>query len=416
VIRRIVQQIRGNGFFANAFYLMVSTIMLAAFGFLFWVVITKSYDPAEVGIATTLLSLSGLLALLGQAGLDTALVRFLPHTPNKNSYISSSLIVAGCISTGISGVVGCLLPLFSPDLSIMQGFGAWAAFVLFTAVTSLNAIIMAVFLAHKKARHTLALNAVLSICKIALPFMVVQGNALTIFILAGCAQAAALVYGLVWLHRRYGFRFTCKLDFDMLALVRRFSFSMFGASILNLLPPTILPLIIVANIGSAQAAFYYIAFTIATVLYTIAYASMQSVFAEGSHNQAALRSFIGKAGLLIGALLVPAALVIGILSPFLLGIFGSAYAAQSSALLRLFALAALPVATYSALGAIFKVTKNLRGILLTNSVFAVAVLGLSALWLPQYGLIAVGCAWLAGNIIASAAGTLFLLKKPQAIS
>lgn len=412
MIQRLLAQLKSNSFFANAFYLMLSTVMLAAFGFVFWVVVTKGYDPAEVGIATTLLSLSGLLALLGQAGLDTALVRFLPQTTNKNAYISSSFIVVAGISAVVSGIVGLALPLVSPELAHMQGPGVWASFVFFTVATSLNAVANAVFLAHKRARYILALNAVLSLSKVTLPFIVTQGNAMTIFILAGIAQVAALACGLWWLHGHYGFRFTYKLDTAMLRLVRRFSFSMFGASILNLLPPTILPLIIVAQIGPAQAAFYYIAFTIATVLYTIAYASMQSVFAEGSHNRAALRGFITKAGLLISALLIPSAILIAILSPFLLGIFGPAYAAQSSTLLQLFTLSALPVAAYSALGAIFKVTKNLRGILYMNSVYVVVILGISALFLPQFGLITVGWAWLAGNLAATTVGAGFMLKKP----
>lgn len=411
MIKRLLTQLTGNGFFANAFYLLTSTVTLAAFGFVFWTIIAKSYDPAEVGIATTLLSLSGLLALLGQAGLDAALIRFLPHATNKNAYISSAFIIVGVISIAISGLAGLLLPFISADFAHMTGFGAWASFAFFTAVTSLNAIVLAVFLAHKRARYILALNTALSISKVALPFIITKGNAMTIFILAGVAQTIALVFGVMWLRRSHGFRFQLKLDMDMVRLVRKFSFSMFGASILNLLPPTILPLIIVAQIGPAQAAFYYMAFTIATVLYTVAYASMQSVFAEGSHNQAALRGFIVKAAIVVGALLVPAAALIALLSPFLLGIFGAEYAAQSSTLLQVFALAALPVAAYSALGTIFKVTKNLRGILYMNSVYAVVILGASALWLPHAGLIAVGWAWLTGNVVAAVIGLTFCAKK-----
>lgn len=390
---------------------MASTVTLAAFGFVFWVLITKSYDPSEVGVATTLLSLSGLLALLGQAGLDTALVRFLPHATNKNAYICSVFIVVASISATASGLVGMVLPLISAEIAHMQGFGMWAAFVFFTVVTALNTVTNAVFLAHKRARYILALNAALSVGKVALPLAVTPGNAMTIFILVGIAQLVALACGLWWLRRSQGFRFTLKLDLDILRLMRKFSFSMFGASILNLLPPTLLPLIIVAQAGPAQAAFYYMAFTIATVLYTIAFASMQSVFAEGSHNQAALRGFIGKAGLLIGGLLVPAATLVALLSPLLLGIFGPAYAAQSSTLLQVFALAALPVAAYSALGAIFKVTKNLRGIIYMNSVYAVIILGMSALLLPQAGLIAIGWAWIIGNIAAVAVGASICFKK-----
>lgn len=411
MIRSVIARLKGNGFFANAFYLMASTVVLAGFGFVFWVIVTNTYDPAAVGIATTLLSLSGLLAQLGLSGFDATLVRFLPNAANKSTYISSALIIVAGSSTMLAGAVGALLPLISPSLGETASPGAWLAFVVFTAITALNAVINAAFLAHKRARYILALNAALSVSKVVLPFAITHSSALTIFILAGIAQLIAFIWGMWWLHRTQGFTFTPRLDTDMLRLVRRFSFSMYGASILNLLPPTVLPLIIVAQIGPSQAAFYYMAFTIATMLYTIAYASMQSVFAEGSHNQAALRAFVTKAGRLIAILLAPAALITAVASGMLLSVFGSSYVAQAGGLLQLFAFAALPVAAYSALGAIFKVTKNMRGILCMNIIYAAIIIGGSTLYLPIYGLAAIGWAWLAGNMAATIAGAYFAATK-----
>jgi O-antigen/teichoic acid export membrane protein len=406
-----LQRLRGNSFFANAFYLMLSTVVLAAFGFVFWVIVTRTYDPASVGLATTLLSLSGLLSLLGLAAFDTALIRFLPSAPNKSTYISTALLVVAATSALLSGGVAAVLPHIVPGLSIFQDAAVWAAFTFFTIVTSLNTVINATFLAYKRARSILALNTTLSLSKVLLPFVVTHGNAVTVFILVGVSQLVALGFGLWWLRRSHNYRFTPRIDTDMLRKVRTFSFSMFVASMFNLLPPTLLPLIIVAHIGPAHAAFYYIAFTIASVLYTIAYASMQSVFAEGSHNQAALRHFLAKAGIVIGVLLLPCALLLAILSPFVLGIFGAAYAQNSSVILQLFALAALPVALYSAFGAIFKVTKNLSGMISMNIVYATTVIGYSAWQLQASGLTAVGWGWFWGNTAACVVGGYFLLRR-----
>src|SRR6185503_12751685 len=162
--------------------------------------------------------------------------------------------------------------------------------------------------------------------------------------------------------------------------------------------------------GPANAAYYYMAFTIAGALYTIAYASMQSVFAEGSHNEAAIRAHVIKALKLVAILLFPAALLTAALASFFLGWFGHAYAQQATALLQLFALGAVPVAIYSAMGAIFKVTKNLGGIVCMNAVYAVVTLG-AAYWLtPTLGLVAIGTAWIIGNIAACGIGALFLLN------
>jgi O-antigen/teichoic acid export membrane protein len=155
------------------------------------------------------------------------------------------------------------------------------------------------------------------------------------------------------------------------------------------------------------------AFTLASVLYTIAYASMQSAFAEGSHNEATMGAHVKKAAKFLAVLLLPAALLMALMSSFLLTVFGPDYAREASALLQLFALGALPVAVSSAMGAIFKVTKNLRGVVSMNTTFAVITLSLSYFLVPTQGLLAIGWAWIIGNLAACGIGALFLLRIPK---
>src|SRR5664279_2702355 len=88
-----LRRLHKSTFLINALYLMLSTFVVAAMGFLFWVFVAHAYDAATVGLATTLLSISGLLSLLGLAGFDSTFVRFLPGTKNKNEYINSGFIV-----------------------------------------------------------------------------------------------------------------------------------------------------------------------------------------------------------------------------------------------------------------------------------------------------------------------------------
>ncbi|HSX01976.1 MAG TPA: oligosaccharide flippase family protein [Candidatus Saccharimonadia bacterium] len=394
----------------NAFYLMLSALVVAGAGFLFWLVVTRRYDTAAVGVATTLLSVSGLLSLLGLAGFDTTFVRFLPRSQRQNDYINSGLIIVALMSAVLAAGVAVVLPRVAPQLGVVSGGWALIGFVFFTAITSLNVLTNAVFLAFKQARSIFIINALFSAVKVVAPVLAGRGDAVTIFVLAGLAQLIGLALSLVWMRRRCGWRFWPRLDLEALRLVRRFSLSVYASSILNLLPPTLLPLIIVRQMSSASAAYYYMAFTIAGVLYTIAYSSMQSVFAEGSHDEAAIRQHVARAARLIAVLLLPAALLIALISHDLLTLFGHAYAQGAATLLQLFAVGALPVAVYSALGAIFKITKNLRGVVTMNVVYAALILGLSYWLVPQFGLVAVGWSWLIGNTAACGVGGLFLVK------
>ena len=409
-LRLQLNQLRNSTFFVNACYLMLSTFVVAAAGFGFWVVVAHAYSTDAVGLATTLLSVSGLLSLLGLAGFDTTFVRFLPGSDRKNEYMNSGLILVAVISAVFAVGFAMVLPVISPRLSVLGTGWGLASFVFFTVVTALNVLTNAVFLAFKQARYIFGINTISSIGKVTLPLVVARGSALTIFALAGLAQLLGLVLSIGWMYRRCGYTFLPRIDLAALRVVRKFSLSVYVSSVLNLAPPTLLPLLIIHQLGPKNAAYYYMAFTIAGVLYTIAYASMQSVFAEGSHNESALAAHVAKAAKLIGILLVPAAIVLALLSTVLLTIFGAEYAHGAASLLRLFAIGALPVAAYSALGAIFKVTKNLRGVVAMNITYATVILACSYLFIPHLGLLGVGWSWLIGNLAACGIGAFFWIK------
>jgi len=292
-------------------------------------------------------------------------------------------------------------------LLILRSAWPFVGFVVFTVIAALNILTNAVFLAYRKAHIICAINVIFSVFKVALTLVFTKGGAMMIFVLIGISQFVGLALSLVVIHR-LGFVFRPRLSHDILQMSKRYSSSVYMASVLNLLPPTLLPLIIVSQLGPENAAYYYMAFTIAGVLYTVSYASMQSAFAEGSHDETALKSHITKAAKLIGVLLIPAIVFVTIFSGRILQTFGNAYAVKGSFLLRLFALGALPVAAYSALGAIFKITQNLRGVVIMNGIYAVAILGLSYFWMPQFGVVAIGWSWVLGNVAAVAIGFVFL--------
>jgi len=406
-VRLRLKRLSQSTLLMNALYLMLSTLVMAASGFAFWAVIAHTYDTTAVGLATTLLSVSSLLSLLGLAGFDTTFVRFLPGSVRKNEYINSGLIIVTVVSALIAMCLAVALPIVSPGLSLLSTLWGFLGFVCFTVVTSLNVLTNAVFLAFKQARAIFVINSIFGVCKIALALSIGRRNALTIFVLAGSAQLVGLGLSIVWMHRRCGYRFLPRIDMAAVHAIKRFSFSVYISSVLNLVPPTLLPLIIIHQLGPKNAAYYYMAFTVAGVLYAIAYASMQSVFAEGSHDEAALKAYVAKAAKVIGVLLIPAAAILVLCSGVLLAVFGIDYAQGGAGLLRLFAFGALPVAVYSAFGAIFKVTKNLRGVVSMNIVYAAAILGVSYVFMPRLGLRAVGWGWVVGNLLACCVGALF---------
>lgn len=409
-----LRRFRESSLLMNSVYLMLATIVIAGFGFIFWVVITRTYDAGTVGLAATLLTLSGLLSMLSLVGFDTTFVRFLPHEAHKSDQINSGMVIVTLTSFLLSVVFVLSFPLTSPRLMfVLQNPWYFAGFVFFTIITSLNTLTNAVFLALKQARDIFIINLLFSTVKVALPLIFLHGNVMTIFVLVGISQLAGLILSLAIIKAHVGFNFVPKINLGVLRAIKQYSLSVYISSVLNLLPPTLIPLLIVHELGAEDAAYYYMAFTIASVLYTISYASMQSAFAEGSHDEKAMRTHVIKAVKLIGALLTPAILVTVAFSGLVLKIFGKSYSTHGTMLLELFAVSAFAVALYSALGTIFKITKNLRGVVVMNLVYASTILGLSYILLSHEKLLAIGWAWLFGNILAGVTGLLFLKSKSK---
>lgn len=405
-IRRTIK----NTLLMNALYLMISTFVLGLSGFVFWALVTRTFDTAAVGLATTLLSVSGLLSLLGLAGFETTFIRFLPRSKRKNDYINTGLIVTTLGSAALALVLGLILPYMSPSLTIISEPWVFASFIFFTVITALNTLTNSVFMAYKQARYILIINALFSVFKIALPLLVVSGGPVAIFIIAGSAQLFGLILSIVWMRKKFGYKISLVFHMDTLRVVRKFSASVYVSNVLSLVPPTLLPLVVLHHSGAENAAYYYMAFTIASVLYTVVYASMQSVLAEGSHNSAALKTHILTAAKLITILLVPATLLIILLGEILLSIFGAEYAEGATTLLRLLAIGALPVAGYAALTTTFKVAKKLWPVIVMNGVSATVILAFSNWWISRYGIEAIGWAWMIGNTVACGIGIVYLIK------
>ena len=74
-------------------------------------------------------------------------------------------------------------------------------------------------------------------------------------------------------------------------------------------PNLILPIMVLNVLGAEQAAYYYIAYAIAALLFMIPNAISMSLFVEGSHGEALKRTVV-KSLVTIFSLLVPAAAVL----------------------------------------------------------------------------------------------------------
>jgi O-antigen/teichoic acid export membrane protein len=392
----------------NSFYLLSGSLVTAGFGFIFWIIAARLFDASIVGVATVLISLSTLVSLLSLAGFDSSFVRFLPKSTDKNNYTNSGVWVSTILSIVLSLVFLAGAYYTTPSIrDIISNPLVVLLFVILTVASSLNLLTNSVFLAYRQAKYVLIINLLFNIVKVTLPFAFISYGAIGIFIAAGIAQLVGLGISLYIMHRNYGFNLLLKLDRYALKQTFSYTFSIYIGSVLNLAPPTVLPLIIASQLNTASTAYYYMAFNIATIIFTIAYSATQSAFAESSHDESKLRASIYKSVKLSVLLIVPAVVIALLFGKQVLHVFGDAYAESATSLLVIFSISAFFVTIYSALGAILKIAHDHLSFIMMNTFYALTVVGGSIVLIDQYGLSGIGYAWISGNIIAIVTGSLF---------
>lgn len=406
---RLLERLSTDHLLANSVYLMANTIAMAGLGFVFWFLVAKLFDPGDVGIGTTLISASGLIGLASLLGFDNSFIRYLPTSLRRNGHINTGLLfVLGASLVLALGYV-VVTPSFTPKLAFLQDRPVYAVlFLLLTAATALNQVTDSIFIAYRGARFNLLLDGGLqSLSKIGLAFVFAGAGAFGVFASAGTAALLAVLGSLLVLWRRFGFRLRPTVDRAVLRQIGEFTGGSYVATLLNLSPVMLLPIIVLNRLGSASAGYFYIAFMIANVVFTAAYSVSLSLFAETSYGERTTRELARRGLGALLALVVPAALVLSLGSHLILLPFGRDYSDHAATALAVLGLSAPVVAGADLCGALLRARGAVAGIIRLTAIYAVSVIGFASWW-GGSGLDGIALGWLAGNAVAVLAGCLLL--------
>jgi O-antigen/teichoic acid export membrane protein len=396
-LKRLSTQLVKDPLFRNSIFLMLSTVVMGALGFFFWLLNAKLFSTDQIGVATTLISIMSLISTVSLFGFNTVYIRYLLSSEDPNRELNSGLTIVAIVSAVFSSVFVALTPMISPHLAFLHDnllFGS--SFVFFMIVSSLNMITDAVFIAHRRAHYNLIVNSVMSTVKLVLPpFFLVLGS-YGIFMAAAIGASIDLMLSLYFIVFRFGYSLYPTIDFSVVQQTFRFFISNYISGLLSILPTLVLPILVLNRLGANEAAFYYIDLMIVNLLYVIPFASAQSLFAEGSYDEGKLIDHAKRAVKLNLLLLVPVSAVLLIGGRFILSIYGYSYAGEGTSLLQIMTVSAAFITADYIYAAIFKVTGAKSSIIAMSLVGTISIIGLS-FELVNYGLVGVGLAWLIGN-------------------
>lgn len=411
-IKKTAQKFYNDSLYRNSIYLMLSTAVMSFFGFFFWIINARLFSPTEIGLATTMISITTLISNFSQIGFSTGLIRFLNKEENKNMMINSLIICVSLVSIIFTSVFILNLHFFSPKLLFIKSNPILIiVFLIFVIILSLNTFTDSIFIAYRKTQYILLYSIALSLAKIISSFLFKSFGTYGIFISYSFGGFSALILTFLFLYKYFNYSFKLFVDFSIIKKISLFSFGNYSAGIISNLPNMILPLLITNYLGARQTAFYYIASMIINLLIIIPSTISKSLFAEGSNDSNNLKLNTLKALKLISLILIPAILLIVFFGNYILLAFGKEYSNNGIILLRLMSLSVFFSSINYIITSIFIVQHKIKIINIMGLIGTVLIF-LFIYLLHNYGLYGVGLSWLLSQLVTSIIYTLvYFLNK-----
>ena len=392
--------------FRNAYALMLNTVVNSGLGLLYWVVAAHVYTEEEVGRGNALISLMVLVSTLTQLNFSGALMRFLPRSGTR----SKRLLV---VAYGLSSVVAVLGTTavvaychFARDpgdpLYASTSFAVW--FVVATAAWSLfNLQDSALTGLHASSWIPLE-NGLYGLVKLIL-LIVVAHTALIdgVFTSWTLPVVALLVPVNLLIFRRllprHAAESAATQDPPSRAVLTRYMAGDFTGTVFRQLSSTFLPVLVVAGLGAAQGAYFLPAQTIFVAIATLQVAITSSLVVEAAGNPGSAAAYARSMLRRIAVTILPAAVVVVLVAPLILMLFGPHYSQGATPVLRLMMLALVPGMLLALYVTRLRLENRTGTLALVQGVQAAMMIGGTALLSGPLGLSAVGWSVLVAELL-----------------
>lgn len=412
----------GESLLRNGLYMMATTAVTSLLGFGFWLIAARALPAVYVGRASALVSAMLFVAVITNLGLGQVLVSRLSSRADGREWsltVTTSLLAAGLASLVGGLIAAALIPTLVPELR--GNFGGLELVVLPLGVASIACSLVLDFacIAERQAKPSFLRNATAALIRVALVGLAASGpldDAAWLLAIWVGSFLLIDVHGVAVMLPRLGrgYRPTLRGWRRELAEIRRL---IAGHQTINLgsqATAYLLPVIVSARLGPTENAYFYATFMLANGLYFIAPAIGNSLFAEGARSPERLRHDLVRAGRYTLLLAIPPALVLVLLGPTLLGLFGSEYADAGTGLLYVLVAAALFDAAYQLAIAVLRAQHRLGAA--AAATWTLLVVGIAAAWLllPPLGVIGAGIGWGAGKAAGLLVALVLAARGPRA--
>jgi O-antigen/teichoic acid export membrane protein len=386
------------------------TVAASVFGFVYWWIAARNFEPSAVGMAAAAISTMTLIGMVGELGLGTLLMgESLLNRRDAPGLTAASLMTALLLSLVLGTAFVLIAPIVVPDFRLeFSTFDASMLFIVGCAIMSFAMVLDQALIGWLRATQQMARNMLFSALKLAmlasiafLGLVSTANEEIAILATWVFGQLTATLLFALWLLRR-GQSVWHKPEFNQLqGRVGR----VLAHHLLNTMtqgPGLILPALVVIVLSPQTNAAFYAAFTLINLACYIPAALATVLFTVGSTDPTSFSERLRFSMLLSLIIGVGAAVGFWLFSDFVLNLFNPVFPKIAGSSLQLMGAVVLPIAVKYHFITIHRLTHRVaRGAVLLGiaAIFEIGMAYVGATW---HGLWGFTVGWIIANYIEAA--------------
>ena len=392
----------------NSLALIGSKLATLGSGFVFWLLVARLFEPAEVGLGAAVVSAMLLCCQLALLGAGSAVIKlFGAHAERPGVLTNAALtivVVASAVVGGLFVAVSGSGLLAQLDVVAEQP-GYALLFVAATLTGTAGAVLDQTSTALRRGDQALVRGVVFGVASIATLCVLVASGAdgwAPIFAPWLAAGALVLTVGVAQFRRALpGYRLRPSSDWPLLRGVARVGIRNHLLTLAERAPQLLLPILVVELLSPGDNAAWYVAWMTAWVVFIVPVQVGMTAFAEAARDPGRLDAVVRRGLRTSLAIGVPGAALAALLAGPLLPLLGETYADEGTAPLRVLLLAVVPLCFtytyYAACRAIGRIAQA------TALAWTTAAVGVAAATIAgaSSGLTAMAAGWAATQFIAA---------------
>jgi O-antigen/teichoic acid export membrane protein len=333
-------------------------------------------------------------------------MRFLPEaSTNKGPLITLVFAFTGILAIVITFLFGITIQWTIPSLSeVLDTPIAVMAYMLLVVSVGYYGLVNAVFTGLRSAKFVFTQSIILGVLRIGFvaAFITVLG-VIAILVSWALATWITIIISIMFIWPRMNQDYTSKRTRHIKPIIRvfKYSFSNFVAVSLWNLPLQLMPAILLHEISPEISAYFFIALVLADGIWSIPMAISQSLSVEGAFDTTSVIQHVKRSLRMIALTVLAANILVWFFGDKLLLLFGDEYSEQGVNILRILALATIPISINQVYIGVMRVRKTMVGPIIFVGVGTISILSATYILMPRLEILAPAIAILMGHTIVA---------------